>query len=223
MKMLTRPLAGRVEGLATRDYPTGETAPEGAVSGAVQALDGGKTKYTNRPGIIPLRERIAEHVTADYGFAMGADNVTVTCGIAEAEFVALKYFTTHRDGAILTVNPDYLLPMGQLLGRSILDAPTNSVAAVFIDEQSNAAGVLLRHAMDTDIPVIWRGGPSNVPTAPAQTLVIGGGEPEMRGWRVGWMAGHQEHAKLRSYKQSMTICSPSISQWAALGMVEAQS
>ena len=223
MKTLTRPLAGRVDGLTTRDYPTGDATPAGAVSGAVQALDDGKTKYTNRPGIIPLREHIAAHVTDKYGFALGADDVTVTCGIAEAEFVALKYFTTQRKGAILTVNPDYLRPMGQLLEREVLDAPTDSTAVVFIDEQSNAAGVLLRHAMNTDIPVIWRGGPSNVPTAPEQTLVIGGFESELRGWRVGWMAGHQEHAKLRSYKQSMTICSPSISQWAALGMVEAQS
>jgi DNA-binding transcriptional MocR family regulator len=50
-----------------------------------------------------------------------------------------------------------------------------------------------------------------------RTITIGEFET-LPGWRVGWMAGSKAANKLRAYKQSMTICSTSISQWAALGV-----
>ena len=39
----------------------------------------------------------------------------------------------------------------------------------------------------------------------------------MSGWRIGWIAGSAAHLKpLRDLKQALSICSASISQWAAL-------
>jgi len=53
----------------------------------------------------------------------------------------------------------------------------------------------------------------------AKVISIGSFSYVMPGWRVGWMAGSEMADKLRAYKQSMTICSTSISQWAGMGLV----
>ena len=50
--------------------------------------------------------------------------------------------------------------------------------------------------------------------------LVGGLDEQMPGWRVGWMAGSQAVEKLRSFKQSMTICATSVSQWAAVEMMK---
>jgi aspartate/methionine/tyrosine aminotransferase len=54
-----------------------------------------------------------------------------------------------------------------------------------------------------------------------RTVTLGSLSDYLPGWRVGWMAGSRRAAELRAFKQSMTICSVSISQWAAAGLVEA--
>jgi aspartate/methionine/tyrosine aminotransferase len=54
----------------------------------------------------------------------------------------------------------------------------------------------------------------------ARVVTIGSLSAYIPGWRMGWMAGSEMAGKLRAYKQSMTICSTSVSQWAALGLVE---
>ena len=84
-------------------------------------------------------------------------------------------------------------------------------------------------AMEGDMQnatAIFKGG-SNTSFHPAQNagiaskvISVGSFSDVMPGWRVGWMAGSEMADKLRAYKQSMTICSTSISQWAGMGLVE---
>jgi aspartate/methionine/tyrosine aminotransferase len=50
-------------------------------------------------------------------------------------------------------------------------------------------------------------------------VVIGGLDDVLPGWRVGWLAGSEVAEKLRSLKQSMTICTTSVSQWAAVALM----
>jgi aspartate/methionine/tyrosine aminotransferase len=73
------------------DLTTPETlvVPEHVQIAAAAALDRGETHYTTRPGVTPLREAIAERLTAD-GFPASADSVLVTNGGAEALYIALQ-------------------------------------------------------------------------------------------------------------------------------------
>ena len=47
--------------------PETVTVPEHVQAAAAAALDRGETHYTTRPGVIPLREAIAQRLTAKYG------------------------------------------------------------------------------------------------------------------------------------------------------------
>src|SRR5438067_12272410 len=40
------------------------------------------------------------------------------------------------------------------------------------------------------------------------------------GWRVGWIAGSEMADRLRGFKQALTICTTSVSQWAALAWLK---
>ena len=62
--------------------------------------------------------------------------------------------------------------------------------------------------------------PAHHPSLNNRVISIGSFSNLLPGWRVGWIAGSKAANKLRAYKQSMTICSTSISQWAALGLAE---
>src|SRR5262245_54080423 len=61
------------------DLTTPETVvvPEHVRTAAAAALDRGETHYTTRPGVIPLREAIAQRLTAD-GFPATVETVLVS-------------------------------------------------------------------------------------------------------------------------------------------------
>ena len=67
--------------------------PEHVQAAAAAALDRGETHYTTRPGVIPLREAIAQRLTAD-GFPATVETVLVTNGGAEALYIALQMLLT---------------------------------------------------------------------------------------------------------------------------------
>jgi aspartate/methionine/tyrosine aminotransferase len=69
--------------------PEALDVPEHVQAAAAAALDRGETHYTTRPGVVPLREAIAERLTAD-GFPASAETVLVTNGGAEALYIALQ-------------------------------------------------------------------------------------------------------------------------------------
>jgi len=73
------------------DLTTPETlpVPEHVQAAAGAALDRGETHYTTRPGVIPLREAIAQRLTAD-GFPATVETVLVSNGGAEALYIALQ-------------------------------------------------------------------------------------------------------------------------------------
>jgi aspartate/methionine/tyrosine aminotransferase len=73
------------------DLTTPETlvVPEHVRAAAAAALDRGETHYTTRPGVIPLREGIAQRLSAD-GFPATVETVLVSNGGAEALYIALQ-------------------------------------------------------------------------------------------------------------------------------------
>ncbi|MBC7814175.1 MAG: hypothetical protein H7175_23680, partial [Burkholderiales bacterium] len=89
---------------------------------------------------------------------------------------------------------------------------------------------LLEQAVTNNWWIVWdMAAGTSIDFHPAQNaelaskvVTIGSVSDVMPGWRVGWMAlgGSQMAEKLRAFKQSMTICSTNVSQWAALEMVK---
>jgi aspartate/methionine/tyrosine aminotransferase len=227
---LSRPLAARVTKLAAAPPPVDTAStPVGARDAAVEALETDKTHYTTRPGIVPLREWVSAHLEQQYGLSIPVDAITITCGAQEAEFVALKTLVPadssllYSGGAKVREHLERYIP---LLEFTPVDTPDAQVSAVYAG--AGASPDWLAQAVDNGWWVIWpamfAGHDSSIARvvgAAARTVVIGELEDRLPGWRIGWMAGSEQANALRAYKQSMTICSPSISQWAAYGLVSA--
>lgn len=214
LQTLTRPLAARVASLPPAPaLAAALTAPEAALHEAEQALDAGRTHYTDRPGILPLRKQVAALLTAE-GLPIAADAITISCGVIEGRFVALKQLAPAA-GRVASPQAD-LSGVCALLGLTLTDDPTQADVVYAV----GAAGLTAALATDAQWIVCehQRGEAYHLPTEQAARVVVIGEFAQLAGWRVGFMAGSKAASKLRAYKQSMTICTPSVSQWAATGL-----
>lgn len=269
---LARPLAARTLALPDAPPPApAATEEECIIRAGAQALADGKTHYTDRPGIGPLRDMLAGW-TAELGIT--ADQFTITCGVEEARYVALRTLVPAGGRVLVLGDAARIAPAASLLqlhlvvhafdeiddhhrllsdaayARALAEAascqavyapglytlmrfcylnlshdggdmrPIHPLPPWTICELPDAAEEL--EVGDDERRQVQRmrmyGAPND---APKKTVYIGG-LPEMDGWRVGFMAGSGAAGKLRAFKQSMTICTPSVSQWAALGIEEAR-
>lgn len=59
-------------------------------------MQGGKTRYTEAAGVLPLREAVAAKMLADHGLHYGPDDVSITAGAKQAIFNA--FFATLNPG-----------------------------------------------------------------------------------------------------------------------------
>lgn len=231
---LSRPLAKRVATLREVLAPsTQKPIPNGAVQGAIDALTAGKTHYTTRPGIVPLREEVSKYLQEAYQLDIAVDDITITCGIQEAEFVALKKLALPHSQVLYTDDEqgsvaEYLQRFIPLLDFTLTDTPDNSsnIRVLYIGASSPELSDWLQLAIQHNWWIIWNTTLADISSAISQdtqlasrTVLTGTFENDLPGWAVGWMAGSEMAGQLRAYKQSMTICSPSISQWGAYGMV----
>lgn len=67
-------------GAGEPDFPT----PDHIIAAAHQALDAQFTKYTANPGVLELRQAIADRYRADYGMDVGPEHVIATAGGKQA-------------------------------------------------------------------------------------------------------------------------------------------
>ena len=245
MKTLTRPLAARTQHLPDIvEYAVHGESSRKVNKAAIKALEDGKTKYTDRPGILPLRQWVSDRVQEEEGVSIAPDAVTVTCGMQEAYFCVIK--TLASDGRIFmrhAADEGQIRAAAQLAGATIVDdADADDIQLVFI---GNSLDVGVEIAQRNDAYICYRfihEGASNHPTDALNAIkakgervvIVGDFEFETLnhveslrflmsanpGWRIAWMAGSDKAKQLRAYKQSMTICSPSISQWAVWGALE---
>jgi DNA-binding transcriptional MocR family regulator len=211
---LARPLAARVAHLPPPfELEANEQAPEAALTAAESALDAGHTHYTDRPGILPLRQKVSAALAAD-GIAIAPDAITISCGLIEGRFVALKQLVP-PSGRVASPTAD-LSGVCALLGLT----QTVDLAQADLVYAVGAAGLVA--ALTT--PAAWivceyqPNQAYTLPAADADRVLFIGEFAQLVGWRVGFMAGSKAAGKLRAYKQSMTICTPSVSQWAAAGL-----
>lgn len=230
---LACPLAARTQGLPEPvPLPPGPALPPAVLEAACAALDAGKTHYTDRPGILPLRQWVSAHLRKQYGLDISPDAVTITCGGTEARFVAVKKLAAAGTAIVCPGNPARIVGAAHLCGVALMAEATapDSVSALYLTpaDPRPVADALLSMARERGWWVMW-----NMSGAPAgdfhpaqdealapQTVTLGSLSDYLPGWRVGWMAGSRRAGELRAFKQSMTICSVSVSQWAAAGLVE---
>ncbi|MEW6579155.1 MAG: hypothetical protein AB1435_08165 [Chloroflexota bacterium] len=232
-RTLVRPLAARTLGLpAPVPLPPGPALSPAVREAACAALDAGKTHYTDRPGILPLRQWVSAHLREQYGLDISPDAVTITCGGTEARFVAVKKLAAAGTAIVCPGDPARIAGAARLCGVEVT-AQVNEpevVSALYLTpaDPRPVMDALLSVARERGWWVIWdvsgaQGGdfhPAQDEALAPQTVTLGSLSDYLPGWRVGWMAGSRRAAELRAFKQSMTICSVSVSQWAATGLVE---
>ena len=124
-----------------------------------------------------------------------------------------KYVTPRTKGLIL-ITPNS--PTGAMLPRETLEGIAEAaiqhdllVVADEIYEKFVYDG--WQHVSIASLPGMWE-----------RTITVGGFSKHyaMTGWRVGYLTGPAEIVqKMVAIKHSMTICAPSVSQWAALEAV----
>lgn len=152
---LTRPLADRIVGLPDTpelaDSP--EAPPQAVIEAAIKALDEGRTHYTDRPGILPLRQWVADRLQTRYNIAMSPDDVTITCGAAEARFVCVTQLA--KDGGLYVPGDPALIAGAAHLANATITTSLDEPAAI-------RAAYLTPHdgkaALETVLPLVGEHG-----------------------------------------------------------------
>jgi aspartate/methionine/tyrosine aminotransferase len=231
---LSRPIAGRIAALpAIHERLDTPPVPPAAAEAAIKALDAGETHYTDRPGIVGLRTWVTDYIGRNFGLELQPGEVTITCGATEGRFVTIKQLTKPGTQILCPGEPTPIVGAAHLADVTIVRQASDpaAVSLVYLTPQDDRATVeaVLREAASNGWWIVWdiSGGPGEDNFHPAQNpalaahvITLGSLSDRMPGWRVGWMAGSEKSAKLRAFKQSVTICTTNVSQWAVLGLVD---
>ncbi|MCU0512237.1 MAG: hypothetical protein MUE40_06670 [Anaerolineae bacterium] len=233
---LSRPLAARVADLPAAPVFTDSASlsvPPAVQQRAAAAMQAGHTHYTDRPGILPLRTQVVERLGRQTGIELSADEVTITCGATEARFVTLKQLVPPGAAVLCAGDGAALAAAARLLGVVLTQDVAQPAPLVYLTPADDPAAraAVLAAAATAGAWIVWdlSAGPDDDTFHPAQNpalaarvITIGSLSRVLPGWRIGWLAGSQAANKLRAFKQSMTICSTSVAQWAALGLEDAE-
>lgn len=235
---LSVPLAERAEALLARGFTEleshAERPPEVAVRATLEALDRGETHYTDRPGILPLRQAVTRGLHARFGIEVDPKaNTVITCGVTEARFVAVQQLLAPGEGLYAG---DYaerlggaLTVRGARLVEGVGEAPVLYLSSAMPED---AQRVLLGEAGEGALVVLeveeGEGSfhPAQLESFADRTVTIGdiGASDGLLSWRVGFLAAPPSTAPgLRDFKQALTICTTNLSQWAALALLEDQA
>ncbi len=228
------PLAERAERLQALGHvdPSGSDGPlpEAALHATLAALERGETHYTDRPGILPLRVRVSERLSARFGLAFSEADTVITCGVTEARFVAVQELLTSDQALFDGTKAQRLAGALIVRGASSTDN-TRSARVVYLtsavpekDQRELLSRVrddaLILYEIDDSISTFH---PAQLAMFAERTVTIGdlGAEAGLLSWRVGFLiAPRPSAAGLRDFKQALTICTTNLSQWAALALPE---
>ena len=205
--------------------------------------------YTRRPGIAPLCQAVASHLTL-LGVNTHENDVVVSGSVEEARYVALRSLAVGKTvylfvpatelyaaglnfagAASVTLSEEEDLPDPSAGGPALLLIANPQLAAGggWADAQMQR---LAQWAADHDLPVIAdeTDAPPDgytpfaaLPGMAQRTLTLGGfaGTPGLAAWQVSWFAGSKPLlTPVRDLKQSITICTSAPSQYAALAALE---
>jgi aspartate aminotransferase len=233
------------------------STPESLRAAAKDALDAGHTSYTDRPGVVELRQAIALKLAeANRVHVAPADEILVTCGLQEALYLAMQVLAGPGDEVIITApalpadvelvrmvgatarvaaaTDDLALDVEQV--RTLLSPATTllllrspSPAGRVPDEatlEALAALVLERdlrvlaiegeeHSVGSEVHHHSIAGIAGL--APRTVTANDFGGLGLDAWRVGYVAAQRALMDpIRRLKQELSICSPAVSQYAAL-------
>jgi len=244
---LVVPLAARVARLqalppAARDATARGAdvdVPQSVRDAADAALARGETHYTDRPGILPLREQVARDLKVRFGVDVDAKGgVVITCGGTEARFVAVQQLLPTGGTLIALSHPERVAAACIVRDVALVTAdaaPTLDGApggdgpgvALYLNGETphDVADAWLARAQAQGWPVMYEADaegrhPATLGLAD-QTITIGsiGLAQGMASWRLGFLAAPVAKAgPLREFKLALTLCSTNVSQWGALGL-----
>lgn len=235
---LVVPLAARVAKLQALPPEARDATARGAdvdVPQAVRhaadaALVRGETHYTDRPGILPLREQVARDLAARFGIEVDAKGgVVITCGGTEARFVAVQQLLPRSGTLVALSHPERVAAACVVRDVTLAgpDGEPDGPAAVYLNGETPhaVADAWLARARDHGWPIVFEadaGGRHPVALGLGeQTVTIGslGLAEGMASWRLGFLAAPATTAgPLRDFKQALTICTTNVSQWGALAL-----
>ena len=204
--------------------------PKVAVAATLEALERGETHYTDRPGILPLREQVTKRLAERFGVAADPKaNTVIACGVTEARFVAVQELLEPGQTLYAAVHPERL--EGALIIRGAqLTADAGAAQVLYL--ASSMSETAQHNVLDTatdEAVVIFEVDDATNTFHPAQltafenrTVTIGNlGGDDLLSQRVGFLAAPAASAAgLRDFKQALTICTTNLSQWAMLAVLE---
>jgi len=202
------------------------------------ALIGGETHYTNRPGIPALRSRVADELQLLGGPAFDPNlGVVITAGVREALFVTMLGLRL-LPGEVIVGGPDdggEFADLFSLIGLrpvSLGDAPSSSADARLVyherEQDDTATATLIATATGQGLPLVLnirssigsdRAATLSALASHDQSMVVGDLDalPGIAAFRVGFVAGPAALvAGARLWKQAFSICTAAPSQRAAL-------
>lgn len=227
-------LAERTEQLVARGYDelsgSAGPVPKAAVAATLNALARGETHYTDRPGILPLREGVTKGLAERFGVATDPKaNAVITCGVTEARFVAVQELLKPGQALYAGVHPERLEGALMIRGAQLTADVRAALVLYLASSMSEAAQRTVLAAATDEAVVIFELDDGSSTFHPAQlsafknrAVTIGNlGGDELHSWRVGFLAtATASAAGLRDFKQALTICTTNLSQWAALAVLE---
>lgn len=234
---LSVPLSARAQKLmqlnGTIDTDAEQTASRVARDAAIDALARGETHYTDRPGILPLRQKVADLLQSRYDLEADPDEIVITCGDTEARFVAAQCLLGAGDGLLCLENAD-LLNGATIIRDAELVAigeEPEGVKTLYLTSDTGEAlrDEYLQKASEQGWWVIFEVvddssfHPAQNAAFKDKVVTIGalGKTQGLESWRIGFFhAPSGEAPELRSFKQALTICTTSLSQYAALSLME---
>ncbi|WP_204240793.1 hypothetical protein [Microvirga arvi] len=229
-------LSSRTAELIGRDVPPSAAAGahrmvQAAIDAVNDALDRGETHYTDRPGILPLRQKVSALLNERFRLASRPSDLTITCGLTEARFVCLQQLVEPGGTVHALAHPEAVAGAatirGAVLSQAAAEADLVFVPASAGEEAIRACLSLIKpqcmvvYEVDSEQETFH---PAALPGLAEQVVTIGdlGLDKGLATARLGYLAApHQSAPGLRDFKQALTICSTNLSQWAALNAVEA--
>ena len=205
-------------------------ASEPILAAVTAALDRGETHYTDRPGILPLREKVAASLALRFNVKTRPENdVIVTCGVTEARFITIQQLLKPGDTLAAPLLADRIAGAALLRRVTLARDVDPSVHLVYLTSSTPAADVQRHLASAPETALILfeiddsdsRFHPAQLAGFAERTVTIG--DLGAASWRTGYLASPGSFAaRLRDFKQALTICSTNLSQWAALAATEAR-
>jgi aspartate/methionine/tyrosine aminotransferase len=205
--------------------------------------------YSRRPGIAPLCQAVAAHLSA-LGVQTQENDVVISGSIQEARYVALRALAVGKTVYVSAPDPHVYAAALQFAGATVVvlegdqelpDAasglvvvgpghvgvPTDPHEGVRATPERLAAWVaeneLAVVADETGAPLDDYTPFASLPGMAAHTLTLGSfdGAPGLGAWQVSWFAGPKPLlTPVRDLKQSITICTSAPSQYAALAALK---